>query len=269
MPDNDERQSTWRRQQQILDAAAAVIIRLGYDKTTMSDIAEEMGASRRTVYQYFKGKEEIFEALLYREYMLYAQTWLEQIEADPRGGTIGGLYRAIFHAVNSRPLIAAMLRRDRRVVGNYLRKRDNLFTQMLSGVNTLAFFQTLQIAGVIRQDMDAAVIEHIIEMLSYGQLTIGDFKAPDQFPPYNAVMEALADMMDRALAPQGEGPDDAGTGASRESAPRGESAPRSEAGKVIIRQITAAARTQMEQIKQERERSSHGYEGDHAQWSNP
>lgn len=44
----------------------SIIIRLGYDKTTMSDIAEEAGASRRTVYLYFKGKEELFEALLYR-----------------------------------------------------------------------------------------------------------------------------------------------------------------------------------------------------------
>src|SRR5689334_21777785 len=178
MPDNEE------RQQQILNAAAAVIIRLGYDKATMSDIAEEAGASRRTVYLYFKGKEELFEALLYREYMQYAQTWLEHIEADPHGGTLGGFYRALFHAVNSRPLIAAMLRRDRRVIGNYLRNRDNLFVQMNSGVNTLAFFQALHAAGAIRQDIEAAVIVHTVEMLSYGQLTLGDFKPLDQFPPY-------------------------------------------------------------------------------------
>src|SRR5512141_804261 len=227
MSDNDE------RQQQILDAAEAVIIRLGYDKTTMSDIAEEAGASRGTVYLYFQGKEELFEALLYREYMQYAQTWLEFIEADPHGGTIGGFYRAIFYAVNSRPLIAAMLRRDRRVVGNYLRKRDNLFSQMLSGVNTLAYFQALQAAGAIRQDIDAAVIEHIIEMLSYGQLTIGDFKPPDQFPPYDAVMEALADMMDRALAPQagaGEPASAAGGAGEPASAAGGAGEPASAAG---------------------------------------
>jgi len=224
MSDNNE------RQQQILDAAAAVIIRLGYDKATMSDIAEEAGASRRTVYLYFKGKEQLFEALLYREYMQYAQTWLEQIAADPRGGTIGGFYRALFHSVNSRPLIAAMMRRDRHVVGNYLRKRDNLFTQMNSEVDTAGFFQALQAAGAIRQDIDPAVILHIVEMLSYGQLTIGDFKPPDQFPPYDAVMEALADMMDRALMPADGG--------------------NSEAGKAILRQITAAARAQIKRIKQ-------------------
>jgi TetR/AcrR family acrAB operon transcriptional repressor len=97
-------------------------------------------------------------------------------------------------------LIAAMMRRDRRVIGNYLRKRDNLFARMQSGVNTSDFFRALQAAGAIRQDIDPAVIVHIVEMLSYGQLTIGDFKPLDQFPLYDAVMEALADMMDRADA---------------------------------------------------------------------
>jgi AcrR family transcriptional regulator len=222
MRGNDE------RQKQILDAAAAVIIRLGYDKATIGDIAEEAGASRRTVYFYFKGKEELFEVLLYREYMEYSHAWLERIETDPRGGTIGGCYRALFHTVNSRPLIAALMRRDRRVMGNYLRKPDNLFARMVAGVNTPDFFRALQAAGAIRQDIDAAVIIHIMEMLSYGQLTIGDFKPPDQSPPYDAVMDGLADIMDRALQPEGGG--------------------NSEAGKAIFRQLTIAARAQMEHM---------------------
>lgn len=228
MSNNDE------RQQQILDAAAAVIVRLGYDKTTMSDIAAEAGASRRAVYLYFKGKEDLFEALLYREWMHYSQTWLEHIEADPHGGTLGGFYRALFHAVNSRPLIASIMRRDRRVIGNYLRKPDSLFAQMES-VNTADLIRALQAVGAIRQDIDTPAVAHICEMLAYGQLTIGHFKPLDQFPPYDAVMEALADMMDRALLPEGGG--------------------NSEAGKVVFRQITAAARMQMEQVKQAKEKA--------------
>ena len=173
--------------------------------------------------------------------MQYSQTWLEYIEADPRGGTLGGSYRALFHAVNRHPLMAAMLRRDRRVIGNYLRKRDNIFARMLTEVNTPDFIRALQAAGAIRQDVDAAVIVHILEMLSWGQLTIGDFKPPDQFPPYDAVMEALADMMDRALLPKDGG--------------------NSEAGKAIFQQMTAAARAQLEQIKQAKDTKQTTREG--------
>ena len=48
---------TYKTQDQILTAAAEVIIRLGYDKTNMSDIAGAAGLSRRTIYLYFNGKE--------------------------------------------------------------------------------------------------------------------------------------------------------------------------------------------------------------------
>lgn len=223
MPDSD------KTQDQILSAAAEVIIRLGYNKTNVSDIAEEAGLSRRTIYLYFKGKEDLFEALVYREWMQYAQTWLEYVESDPRGGTLGGYFRATMRAVNSRPLIASVMRRDRRVLGNYLRKPDNLFAWMQSGSISVDFIRALQAAGAVRPDLDAAVTAHIIEMLGYGQLTIGDFKPADQSPPYEAVMEALADMMDRLLTPEDGGD--------------------SEAGKAVIRQIVVAARARFAEVK--------------------
>jgi AcrR family transcriptional regulator len=218
------------RPRQILSAAAAVIIRLGYDKTTMKDIADEAGVSRGTVYLYFKGKEEIFEALIYHEWLQYTQIWLKYVVADPRGGTLGGYFRATMRAVNSCPLIASVMRRDRRVLGNYLRNPDNLFAWLQSGSISVDFIRALQAAGAVRQDLDPAVTAHIIEMLGYGQLTIGDFKPADQSPPFEAVMEALADMMDRLLTPEGGGD--------------------SEAGKAVIRQIVAAARARFAEVKQ-------------------
>ena len=71
-----------KREAQILSAAAAVIIRQGYDRTTMSDIAEEAGVSRGTVYLSFKDKEELFETLFYWEWTQYAQASLDALEAD-------------------------------------------------------------------------------------------------------------------------------------------------------------------------------------------
>ncbi|QBD77094.1 TetR/AcrR family transcriptional regulator [Ktedonosporobacter rubrisoli] len=226
MPDHDEREA------QILHAATDVILRQGYDKTTMNDIAEEAGVSRGTVYLYFKGKEELFEALLYWEWRQYSQVWLEALESDPRGGTIGGFYRALFRAVGSRPLMASIMRRDRRVLGNYLRKPDNLVARIESGLTTLDLIKALQALGAVRQDLDPEVTAHLLETLSYGQLTIADFHSPDQFPPFPVVMEALASMLDRWLLPEDGG--------------------NSEAGKQVFRQMAVATKEQLEQMRRAR-----------------
>src|SRR5262249_31059891 len=43
----------------ILDAAERLLARLGYQKTTVDDIAAEAAISKRTIYLYFPSKEEI------------------------------------------------------------------------------------------------------------------------------------------------------------------------------------------------------------------
>ena len=51
----------------IINVALRVFGRLGVYKTTMSDIALAAKKGRRTIYQYFKSKEEIYEAVLEME----------------------------------------------------------------------------------------------------------------------------------------------------------------------------------------------------------
>ena len=43
----------------ILDAADRIMSRWGFRKMTMDDLAREAGVSRRTIYMYFKGKEDV------------------------------------------------------------------------------------------------------------------------------------------------------------------------------------------------------------------
>jgi TetR/AcrR family acrAB operon transcriptional repressor len=218
------------REQRILDAAAALIMRQGYDKTTMSDVADEVGVSRGIVYLHFDTKEALFEALIQREVLQYAQTWLERIETDPRGGTIGGIYRAVLYAINSRPLMSAIMKRDRRVVGNYLRKPGNMFESMQSKAINIDFLKALQAAGAVRQDVDPRLMSHIMDVVSYGLLTVGDFRQHEELPPYETVMETIADMLDRLLTPPDGG--------------------NSDAGKEVIRQLAATAQAQFERMQQ-------------------
>lgn len=51
----------------LVDCARELFARKGLDATTMNDIAVASGKGRRTLYTYFKNKEEIYEAVITSE----------------------------------------------------------------------------------------------------------------------------------------------------------------------------------------------------------
>jgi AcrR family transcriptional regulator len=55
------------RADRILDAAGELMIRLGYRKVTIDDIAGQAGIGKGTVYLHWRTKERLFEALILRE----------------------------------------------------------------------------------------------------------------------------------------------------------------------------------------------------------
>lgn len=214
------------RKHRILDAAAELFIHYSYDKTTVSDIARVAGVSKGAIYLHFGSKDELFEALLLREMWRYGDAWLASVEADPQGGTLGGVYKNVLSGLNSSPLMAAIFKRDPRILGGYLHKPDNIFRSMQAHSLRVEFIQAMQEVGAVRKDLDPAVIAHIIDMLSYGFVSVADFKDPDSIPPFDTVFAAIATMMDRAFTPEGGGD--------------------SEAGKAVIRRITQEARKQFD-----------------------
>lgn len=67
---------------EIVTAAATCFMRRGYDKTTIDDIADALGATKGRVYHYFRSKSAIFFAV-YREAMRYCFEAVEPIVAMP------------------------------------------------------------------------------------------------------------------------------------------------------------------------------------------
>ena len=210
------------REQRILDVSTELIAHYGYDKTSVSDIAKAAGISKGAIYLHFTSKEALFEALLYREFQRYADSWFARIEADPQGGTIGGIYKAVLYAVNNNPFMTAIVKQDPRILGNYLRQPDNLFTRMESPSLRSEFLEAMQAAGVIRRDVDPQIMSHIMDMISYGLVALGDFKPATAWPPFDELLNMIAEMMDRMLTP-----------------PEGAN---SEAGKKVIRSLADQVR---------------------------
>lgn len=70
-----------RAVESIIEAAAQVLERRGYQGATTNRIAERAGVSVGTLYQYFNNKDEIFNALIERE----TTSFLEAIEGSISG----------------------------------------------------------------------------------------------------------------------------------------------------------------------------------------
>jgi AcrR family transcriptional regulator len=194
------------REARILDATAELFAHYGFDKTTVSEIARAAGVSKGSIYLHFESKEALLEALLLRELRAYAETWLALVEADPLGGTIGGLYKNSLYALNDNPFMAALFRRDGRILGNYLLKAGNKLQQLTAaqgGSSRFLFVKAMQDAGAVRTDIHPAVIAHIMNMLSYGLVSMDEILPAEEIPPTEEVISGIARMMDRALMPAG------------------------------------------------------------------
>ena len=76
MPRGSE-QLTQARKEEIVSACASLYGRLDFRDVTILRIAEQTSFTRTSIYNYFQTKEEIFLALLQREY----ETWISDLAA--------------------------------------------------------------------------------------------------------------------------------------------------------------------------------------------
>jgi AcrR family transcriptional regulator len=215
------------REDNILDAAADLMVRYGYDKTTMRDVAEAAGVTRAIVYQHFAGRDALFEAILRRETQNYYRALVENIEHDPDGGSLAGAFRSALCAARSSPFLSALMIRDRRVFGRYISKPGNLFASVQAGDVWVGLLRALQAAGVVRQDIHPEVFAHILNALSLGLMTLETQDAPGDLPVFDDIVETTALMLDRMLTPA--------DGGNRE------------AGKAILSDLAKATQARLEQ----------------------
>jgi AcrR family transcriptional regulator len=79
------------KRQEVLDVACEYFLRHGYEGASISAMARSAGISKESVYRYFSGKKELFEAVIDRELLDY-QEQLRDLDATLKGA---GLHEAL------------------------------------------------------------------------------------------------------------------------------------------------------------------------------
>lgn len=218
------------RRARLLDTAAALFVQHGFDKTTVADVAREAGVGKGSVYLHFPSKEALLEAVMLRELIALSQSWYDAVMTDPRGGTLGGMYKAMLQGLHGSPFMAAMLGRDSALFGRYVRRPGNVFQVASRGNHTRhEVVAMMQAAGAVRDDIDPKVVAHVMNMLSYGMVSIEEVVPAEEVPPLEQTLDGIATIMDRALTPRG-------TRAA------------SDAGKAVLTKVFEAARSRLDEL---------------------
>ncbi|MFF3439503.1 TetR/AcrR family transcriptional regulator [Streptosporangium sp. NPDC002721] len=179
------------RAHRILDTAADLVLRWGYDKTTVEDIARRAGVAKGTIYLHWKTREELFAALLRRE-RVEMLTEVRRRLGDGRA-TLRDLLGALASEVLGRPLMRASILGDSEVLGRLTRqKRDGAAGAELGG-DFQTYLGTLRGHGALRSDLSPA--EHVTVLVSvlYGFLLVSPMMPSGYRPADERLAELIAD----------------------------------------------------------------------------
>jgi AcrR family transcriptional regulator len=142
------------RGDRILDAAAELLLRYGYSRVTIDDVAARANVGKGTVYLHWRTREELFGAVLGRELAQALDEVAEAVLADRGSWQLHRVTRALFLALARRPLLIALFRSDREVLGKFAGRR--VVERTRRRAMTLGEYLTLLSAhGQLREDLSA------------------------------------------------------------------------------------------------------------------
>lgn len=179
------------RAQRILDAAAELILRWGFQKTTLDDVSRQAGVAKGTMYLHWKTREELLSALISREKLELAEDIKQRIEHDPEGATLRGILKHSALALMKRPLLKAVLLRDMDVLGKLAHSDESGVAHADKLMGFTIYLELLREYGLVRTDLSLQAQVYMFSAIFMGFF----FVAPLMPDGFRLSDEELADLM--------------------------------------------------------------------------
>ena len=202
-PQSEQRSRRQERAERILNAAATLIQRWGYNKTTIDDIARQAGVAKGTIYLHWKTREALFQALLTREYLTMLEEFRQHLVSDPESATLHGIIKQAFLIPMTRPLIKGMMLGDTDMLGELAHREyaDPASVTQRRLEMGRAYMELLRSKGLLRTDMSIQAQIHMLLAMSIGFL-VADRFLPDEYKlSQQESAELLAETAHRTFEP--------------------------------------------------------------------
>jgi AcrR family transcriptional regulator len=158
------------RAERILEAATELVLRWGYDKTTIDDVARRAGVAKGTIYLHWSSREELFAALMRWDRAEMIGAVRRRLHDDPASATLPGLFGHLARELHRRPLLQALVVQDSEVLGKLVQRKKTSTTTPEMLMPFREYLETLQKQGMARDDLSVADQLTVIGAVLHGSL---------------------------------------------------------------------------------------------------
>ena len=180
---------------QALDVAADLVIHDSLGAVTIRSVATRLDISETELLKLFPTLTDLLVSMVNREYAAMFRVVLDNVERDPLGGLLSRIVRYTLTAIYERELARALYLSDPDGLNSIMRASYGLgHTPHLRLRAT--FIEQMQIAGMVREDVDPEWVTAAIAAVSAGIALTAPHNDLDD------IVDGIALMLDRSVDAQ-------------------------------------------------------------------
>lgn len=190
-----------RRADRILDSARDLLLRWGYRRVTIDEVAARAGVGKGTIYLHWRSREDIFHAVSAREAAAMTQAIVDAVRQDPAEVALHRYLRQLFVEAMERPVLRALYTRDADTLDKFLAAVNHQrLEETKLGVNR-DYLGVLAAEGLLRSGLRPDDLDYTLPTIVFG------FFAAEPFLPAAIELslqqkaDQLADTVRRAFEP--------------------------------------------------------------------
>ncbi|CAM3363460.1 TetR/AcrR family transcriptional regulator [Mycobacterium colombiense] len=157
-----------RRADRILDSARDLLLRWGYRRVTIDEVAARAGVGKGTIYLHWRSREDIFHAVSAREAAAMTQAIVDAVRQDPAEVALHRYLRRLFVEAMERPVLRALYTRDADTLDKFLAAVDHQrLEEAKLGVNR-DYLGVLAAEGLLRSGLRPDDLDYTLPTIVFG-----------------------------------------------------------------------------------------------------
>ncbi|MFD1932264.1 TetR/AcrR family transcriptional regulator [Nonomuraea mangrovi] len=189
------------RADRILDAAKDLLLRWGYRRAAIDEIAKLAGVGKGTVYLHWRSREQLFLAVGAREAVVMIGEVVAAMRADPAEIALHRYMRRFFVEAMERPVLRAIFTRDADTMGAFLNNPARGPLENAKLLSSREYLGVLAEHGLLREGLRPEDLDYPLPTIVYGFFAIEPFLPSQVTLELRDKADHLAETLHRTFGP--------------------------------------------------------------------